>query len=788
MEVPEASVSDPAYIEKKREELKIFFKDSKFPEDVINKVIENELKPLTEDPRPYIAASEPGEVKSEYEVMTGQPFTDLGDFTRPLTTEEIKEMLKGNPILAEKARQIQIMGKADCKKKHTAIPLNEIHLKNYNEMREELDSAEGDKEKVNKLKYENMQSLMNSVSDYNAKCVKDAAKPSEEDSESEDSQDSDEKEFEAIEKVVSQYTDKSYETRFQETKDMLQKMADQYDDPNSPPEITNKPAKLKITKNSILKESSVHLIKGQRRRTVFEEVKETYSINKAMNITLKDNPVTPDLSGELKNKHENLENAKKEGKTDDIGAVFPTSMEAKLIDTQKALREINTLLNNSTVPDKRAAIEDTPKLEIKLEEINNSDIEVIQEERENKVQHQNIAQKFDEKMEQTLQSALVDIFEISNNDNRDNKEMEFKEMKNLAHNIVEGAENLSTLIREDITNKLNSMNELLNDVNKALENSRKSNLVYQKLKEEGSIMKHDREFKVGTVTVTEVTDEEQESTGKSKENPENQHDISDTQIDDIHTAIGKLNTEIQNHEYRIKQSKERYEQRNKECKSFVTEIDEILLKSKEILHPKAASSITETTKVDLDESNDRSVQKTGEGTNEKAEKVRKELWDVDLSCMQDETNKKLSDFDIEQKKRNARIDNLLFDIKDKMKDNQDVLRLANNLLRREETKKKGLKEKNDITDVFSTEEDTNAQGDNIKLSENRESDRKVPSLSKVPPAEGEIHGNQFYFVQNDRPYLELHSHEARSETHNIILSYPSVCLSQPLFPVTTGNM
>lgn len=708
MEGPENKMSD-VLIEQKRAELHLFFADSKFSKEAIEKVVENELRPLKEGNRPYISASAPGAVKTEYEVMSGQPFTQVEDQGHPLTVEEIKQSLKDSPIINEKARQIQIVTRSDDRKL-IAVPLEEINLAGYDAMRKEIDSAKGNKEQVNDINFRHMQSLATSLSDYKIKC-NNTEQTTEETAES-DGSESEQKEFEAIEKEVSKYTDKSYETRFQETKDMLLKMADKYDDPSSSDakEVEN------IEMNPVLKQSSVHVIKGRRRRTTFEEVKETYSINKAMNIPMTDNPVVPDLSGVSKMKVEETQEKKKP--VLNVEEVFPKSFETKLKDTEKALRDINSILNNAPTNN---------VIEQKEEEKHDKTIElivadaVIQE-------PQNNQQRFDENMEQTLHNALEHIFETDNTDTSDNNEMELTEMKGLAKNIVEGAENLSTLIREDITNKLNSMNELLNDVNVALENSRQSNIAYQKIHEEGEIL---RERAMGnTLTITEVTDTNEENNKKG-----NHCSVTDEQIDDIHNAIGKLNAEIKCHETRINESKARYEQRNEECKTFIKEVDQILLKSNEILHPVNASS--DKLGKSLDGKTEEEVTRERvEKEIEKGEKVRKELWDIDIEY-KDDRNKKLAEFKKQELDRNQRINDLLYGIKDKMKDNKEVLRLANNLLRREESRKKTLQHNTSkIRELPGSEIDTNAQGDHVA------SNNDATITPHLASTDGEVKGKE----------------------------------------------
>lgn len=741
MEVPilaEASVGNAAYIEQKREELRIFFKDAKLPQAVIDKAIENELKPLVEGPRPYIKASSLGEVKTEFEVMSGQPFTEVAEYTKPLSGTEVREMLKNNPILAEKARQIQIM-KSSTSTNHVAVPLDEINLKSFNDMRSEFASAAGDSKKINEINYNNMTSLMNSLADYQAKGKEVKTNTIKEESDDEE-QDEAEKEYEEIEKVVSKYTDKSYETRFQETKDMLAKLADRFEDPKMP--NSKKSYKIEIPADPVLRESSVQLVKGQIRRTVFEEVKETYAINKAMNISL--NRVTASLDAKEKKEPTEKEN----DEVIDPETVFPKSISMKLKDTERALRNINSIFTSTANTHAKCEVSD-PNNEVVSESVeadenitNSKDSTTSNDEMPNIENQINVSagQKFDEKMEQTLQSALENIFEISNDENQENKELEFKEMKNLARNIVEGAENLSTLIREDITNKLNSMNELLNDVNQALENSKQSNIAYQKIKEEGEALQRERNSKVGKVTVSEIAEETQEDIINAnllvKES--NNSGVTNAEIDDIRSAISKLNAELVCHEDRINKSQQRYEMRNKECKDFIDEVGVIMQKSKEILHPKEFAEEKALLK-------QKEEAESVEQVNENGGKKHTHAWDIDLESYKCQTNEKLEKFKKQESERSNRIDHLLHEIKDKMKDNKEVLRLANNLLRREENKKKVLDENEAKKKTYSdyANMDNKAQGDHKHVeckSSYQELKSKIPLISEIPPVEGAVKG------------------------------------------------
>lgn len=728
MEISEKSPCDPAYIEKKREELKIFFKGINLSQEQIDKIIENELRPLmdnvaTNNNRPYIEATFPGEVKSEYEIMTGQPFTKVEDHNKPLTSEEIRKMLNDNPLLVEKARQIQIN---NHERKVIALPLENINIDKYKDMRKEIDGA-GSQEEIDKIHYKHMCALMNSVVDFKNQNVKLANESKIEKPDTEES-DSDTREFEAIEKVVSKYTNKSYETRFQETKEMLLKMADKYDDPDCNTQA------VEIDENHILKESSVQIIEDQSRKTAYEEIKEHYLINEAINITLKDNPVTLNLSGEKTNKFIQPE---KTEKVIEAEKVLSKSLEVKLKDTEKQLREITSVFDGISIINQAENNKCTEKDIITPNEIG-SEISSLPANRD---QHDNSSrdtnekitnyeeqpsftsvQKFDQKLEQTLYNALEDILEISHNENEDNKELEFKEMKNLAQSIVEGAENLSTLIHEDITNKLNSMNELLNDVNEALENSKKSNIAYQKIKQESETLRKGRQVKLS---------ESRQFTNNIKDNISN---VLDSDIDEIYSAIGKINTEIKIHEETVNKSKENYELRNEECKTFMMEIDDVLLKSQQILHPvKTFPSELKATNSVQDQENENNPKRSKENNvvNETSEKIRKEIWDIDIEY-KDERNRQLAEFKRQELERNKRINDLLYDIKDKMKDNKEVLRLANNLLHREETRKKTLEENTKNRELPTIETDARAKGDHARVQELSSIDEsKIPLLSGV---------------------------------------------------------
>ncbi|XP_045488638.1 uncharacterized protein LOC110993870 [Pieris rapae] len=693
--------TDSSFIEAKRRELKEFFKDSKFSENVINNVIENELKPIIEDKYevvPYIAASGSGDVKSEYEVMSGQPFTEIADYNKPLNSAEVKEMIKDSPIIAEKARQIQITSNREGRAKVNIIPYDQINMDTIDEMTQELYEADGDADKIKKIKYKNMQALFKSVDEFaGRKFIKDSV-DEENRNESQESS-SDEREFESIDKVVSELTNKSHETRFNETKDMLQKLADKYDDPNQI-ESRDRSRKLIITEDPILKASSSQIIKGVIRRSAIDEIKENYKINETMNISLLDNPVKLDLrSIQLKQEP----NAKTISEDEIINAeeVFPKTFEAKIKHTEKALRNINSILSSIEVgkDKKNTCVDATDQDLIRIS--NDNCVESLTEKNDNEEQSK---VKLDVKKEELHQN----INELGTSDNLENKQLEYKEMKNLARNIVDGAENLSLLIREDITNKLNSMNELLNDVNVALENSRKSNLAYQKLREESEQRIKSKEDRVGK---TEDTELGEKSTKCS---------VTQLDLNDIHSAISSLNTEIHCHEDRIKKSKASCEMRTKQCKEFVKEINNVLQVSHEVLHPKPISSAS------IDNLTSQEVStKTSRIPDDRSKKTRKELWDVEIDC-KDEKNKNMPDPNQQELKRTERINDLLLNIKDKMKDNKEVLRIANNLLHSGKSQK--VSENSCKIIELPADNDIKAQGDHMRKEENN----AIPKASVVP--------------------------------------------------------
>ncbi|XP_050357338.1 cytadherence high molecular weight protein 2 [Nymphalis io] len=700
MEISDSKIGDSDYIATKTAKLKEFFKDAKFPKSVIDKTIENEMKPLIQGvnvDRPYIAASASGTVKSEYEVMTGQPFTKIEDHSKPLTSEEIKELLKDSPIIAEKARQIQIVINHESHNNEITVPLDQVNISKYDDIQAELDSSVGDFAKQNTIKYKNMQALMNAAAAYRSKSQIFKAQTIDEENLSNDSESSDEREFDAIDKVVTECTNKSYETRYKETKEMLQQLADKHDDPN---EIENK-NKLQIEENKILKESSYCLVRGPKIDSSFEGIKESYAINDALNIPMKDNPIKLDLSGEIKNKIDSERPAYNDkSNKNDCG---PKNFEVKLKATEKVLNDINCILSKDELNMNENNCDETKSLRRSFK-ITDSVLS-LQNNNCNSKQASNQRVKFDENMERTLHNTLGNIFEIGRGDNAENNELEFREMKNLARNIVEGAENLNTLIKEDITNKLNSMNELLNGVNEALENSRKSNLAYQKLKEESEIQKHHK-------AITEIDTHENVRSINSE-----QKSSSLLELDDIHSAINKLNTEIKGHENRINTSKANYEDRNKECKDFLKDLDDVLQKSQSILHPKSAN---------INVGNSDEVQSK---CTLKIEEIDQVDESIDSRIVTRDT---VVSKDLE---KNRKIDRLLYDIKDKMKDNKEVLRLANNLLRREENKKVCASTNQGISFV---ETDDKAKGDYARNNELQDKNENKDKISEVYPLDQEL--------------------------------------------------
>ncbi|XP_045523936.1 uncharacterized protein LOC123713997 isoform X2 [Pieris brassicae] len=697
--------TDLSFIEAKRRELKEFFKDLKVSQNDINKVIENELKALIEDKHevvPYIAASGSGDVKSEYDVMSGQPFTEIADYNKPLNSAEVKEMIKDNPIIAEKARQIQITTNREGRAKGNIIPYDQINMDTFDEMTQELCEADGDADKIKKIKYKNMQALCKSVDKYaerdNIKdCVDEVSRNDSQESSS------DEKEFQSIDKIVSELTNKSHETRFNETKDMLRKLADKYDDPNQT-ESRDRSRKLIITDDPILKASSSQIIKGVRRRSAIDEIKESYKINETMNISLLDNPVKLDLRS-IQSKQESNAKTIPEDEIINEEEVFPTTFEAKIKHTEKALKDINSILNTIEVTeDKKIKYVDTTDQDL-IRTSNDTCVESLT----NKIDNGEQQVKFDLKMEETLQNRLENIYESGTNDNVENKQLEFKEMKNLARNIVDGAENLSLLIREDITNKLNSMNELLNDVNVALENSRKSNLAYQKLREESEQRIKSNENHASKTQYTELG----ESSTKCS--------VTQLDLNNIHSAISSLNTEIHCHEDRIKKSKASCEMRTKECQEFVKEINNVLQVSHEVLHPKLISSASKE-KVTSQEDTTKNSRIPDDISN----KTRKELWDVEI-IYKDEKNKNMAEQKQQELLRTERINDLLLNIKDKMKDNKEVLRIANNLLRN--GKSENVTENLCKIIELPADNDIKAQGDHVR---NEEKNNATLKVSEVP--------------------------------------------------------
>ncbi|KPJ10027.1 Dynein assembly factor 1, axonemal [Papilio machaon] len=693
----DVSENSKEYIAKKREELRIFFKDGNFSEEVLERIIDNELKPLqnkTDENQPYISASAGGEIKSEYEVLTGQPFTDVTETSTPLTTEEVKKLIESNPIIREKSRQIQI-ARTNNDSGDIYVPLDKINLPCYNQMMDELKSANGDEKIIKDANFRNMQALVNSANAYEAS-LDNANKPLVK--ESDDEASGSDSEFEAIDKVVTEYTNKSYETRFQETKEMLLELADKHDKlglHGNNENVSEEKIKQLTEEYKILQESSSVLPDIKNRRNIFEELKEEYSINAAMNIPIVNNPIKLNSFEDKKSNLSYIKQIKKDEETN-LDEVFSKSFEGKLMDTTKVLTNINSILSGepSTEGDKDNTKESKEQNsavldQIKKEDSNNVDDAANNGSSNNTKSTNENNQSFDDRMEQTLHSALETILNIGDDENRENKDLEFKEMKNLARNLVEGAENLSTLIRSDITNKLNSMNELLNDVNEALENSRKSNILYQNLMNDRKSI-HTSDI----AKIPEVTEGNENINNSVKLSSDS---VTFSQIDDINTAIVELNQEINCHEDRVNKSQLAYETRQKECNEFMKEVDKVLAKSHRVLHPLEHSGTTTL--------------------KEHVENLNKD------------ESRDLPQFEKQEVERNKRIDGLLFDIKDKMKHNKEVLRLADKLLNRGDTKYKTLGEGS----ISNTEKvDTKAQGDYKNGNDDLVNSNKDSNISEVP--------------------------------------------------------
>ncbi|KPI93648.1 Dynein assembly factor 1, axonemal [Papilio xuthus] len=689
------SENSKEYIEKKREELRIFFKDGNFSKEVLERIIDNELKPLQnrrDENQPYISASADGEIKSEYEVLTGQPFTDVTESSTPLTTEELKKIIESNPIIREKSRQIQIArSKSDSGDMY--VPLDKINLPDYKQMMDEIKSAKGDEKIIKDANFRNMQALVNSANAYEASLV-DANKPLVK--ETDDEASNSDSEFEAIDKVVTEYTNKSYETRFQETKEMLLELADKHDKLDlhgNNDNVSEQKIKQLTEEYKILQESSSVLPDIKNRRNIFEEIKEEYSINAAMNIPIVNNPIKLKSFEDKKSNLSYIKQIKKDEETN-LDEVFSKNFEGKLVDTTKVLTNIDAILSgepgiggnkdySKLSQDQNSAASDQMK-----EEDSNQDDAANNESLNNNEPTNDNNQSFDDRMEQTLHNALESILNIGDDENRENKDLEFKEMRNLARNLVEGAENLSTLIRSDITNKLNSMNELLNDVNEALENSRKSNILYQNL------MNDRKSIQTSDITkAPEVTENNENFNNRLKLSSDS---VTFSQIDDINTAIVELNQEINCHEERVNKSQIAYETRQKECNEFMKEVDKVLAKSHRVLHPLEHSGTT-TLKEHVENLN------KGESRD-------------------------LPQFEKQEVERNKRIDGLLFDIKDKMKHNKEVLRLADKLLNRGDTKYKTFGEGSITTEKV----DTKAQGDYKNRNDELVTLKKDSNISEVP--------------------------------------------------------
>lgn len=637
---------DTIDIDKKREELRIFFSDAKFPPEVIERLIENELKPLNEyKNRSYITPSCTDEVKSEYEVMTGQPFTKIDEskLSKLLSPEEINNMLKDSPMITKKAQQIQIIANAQAQSHEVAIPFEAIKIKHIDDINNEKESVKDDNDQINKINYQNMQDLLKSVNDFTAQSRKSEVCTVQEVNENCEST-SDEEDYLNIEKIVCQYTDKSYEDRLQQTRNMLCKLADKHEGL-----VSNVDIKIMTKMYNTEIESYAD---SDNFRNIHNETKE-YTANE----------VVDDISKCFNKQSNQIYKVCDETKR-------PNNIENKLQDTQKVLENINTAL----------------------------DIRNNQEHIEYNV-------KFEENTQENIEYCKDEI---------NLKKMEYQEMRVLAKNIVEDAENIGTIIREDITTKLNNLNELINDVNATLEKSR---------------------VRDSTESLT-IDEDNIDYSFKSR--------VTDSQINEIHTTIKNLNLELQHHENRINESRECYEKRNIECKNFITEVDEILLKSREILHPleimeENIKKPTEDKDDIIQNREDISDNKKEISNNDTAiENNSQEPVDFDRLYKESMINTKLEEFKQQELERNNRINNLLYDIKDKMRDNEEVLRLANNLLRREEHRKEVLERTTNINPISDINE--NAKGDHISrrnvLENCQKLDENIPIITIVPPTEG----------------------------------------------------
>ncbi|GBP89163.1 Dynein assembly factor 1, axonemal homolog [Eumeta japonica] len=507
-------------INQKREELRRFFKDAKCSEDMITKVIENEIKHLTEneqdlEERPYIAASNTQNLQSEYEVMTGQPFTEIEDNLQPLTEEEIKKKIKDNPIIIQKASEIQILVSKNKSQKNQFVPFEELNLKEIEEINEDKDAAQGNEQALQSLSYSNMRDLVKTLDNSNTKKRQNVTVLRE--SPEHISDDSDEYEFELIEKTMTQLTNKSYETRFRETQSMLTNLADKYDS------ITLNTENV----NDLVRESnSFDPPKTEGFNTKFLACKnENNTFRQAL-------PVMDSVSQCSDSTIESCDANKSQ----------VTNVKGKLLDTEYTLKNISAILDRG----------------------------------------------YKNQTENNLQPCkgrgLKNISLNSYEENIENSNTEFEEMKSFAKNIANSAEELSDFITHDITNKRNSLTELLKEVNLALETSKKSNLIYQKLKEK-KLARNISDTESFTHEATPSNESDLDSEIKGDREIIKREIIYDSQIDNIHEEILALNEELKDHQHKVDESKLVYQNKSEECKHFISEIDEILTTSRKVLHP-----------------------------------------------------------------------------------------------------------------------------------------------------------------------------------------------------------
>ncbi|XP_041985209.1 dynein axonemal assembly factor 1 homolog isoform X2 [Aricia agestis] len=550
-------LSETEYKQKKREELKVFFKDLSVSQDVLDRIIENELCPVTED-KPYIAAHSSSEVKSEYEVMTGQPFTTVDDYSKPLTTEEIKDKIKGSSVIAEKARQIQILGQTEAKSRY--VPIDKLCVPSYSELSKEIEAADGDERKIEEIKYRHMKALVKSADEFdNQNQINVCEKPVENTANLDGGSITDDEEFEAIDKIVTQLTNKPYEVRYQETLRKIQGIKD-----IQPDETTSN--LLDIEGTELIEENSSGSVNDGA--STSKEVKSCQ--NETVNLNVRKSSLTPSLEAI---QEEIIASSNNNVKNVDTDKSVPKNFEFKLKRTESVLRDIDNILSSFTRDGKKDS-KDEPTAMAGTE-----DLDITNTLSDSKKNNDVDA---DDKLKQTYEDDQKLVI-------KDNYcEVEIKEMENFINNIVDNAENLSLLINEDVTNKLNSMNELLGEVNEALEESRKSNIRYE----------HLIKGKSKNVSTRQSIDE-QDALANEKDDSKStgnipKSSVSQTDIDDIFKSINSLKDEIKHHENRVDRCAETYDIRNKQCQDVIAEIDNVLNKSKNILHP------THTDEIEVD--------------------------------------------------------------------------------------------------------------------------------------------------------------------------------------------